>query len=271
MEHLPFVGRKEELDTLRELVTAAQEGHGRLVEIVGEPGVGKSRLVVQLRELAAGMEQLSAVCERYDSSTPYHVVRGLLRGLLQLPAEGSDEAIAQRFLGELATRAPTVLPWAPLIAGAIDLPVPETRETNELEDEFRRVRLAEAIIELVAHLLPHGGLLTVEEAHFMDQASAELFGRLTAAIGTTSWLICVTRRDLESGSSHPRGRGPDRARTSRCPCCQRARPGRHARCAARAPRAQSAGRALRGKPALFAGTDCRAPGVVRLSTPFLTL
>ncbi len=203
MEHLPFVGRKEELDTLRELVTAAQEGHGRLVEIVGEPGVGKSRLVVQLRELAAGMEQLSAVCERYDSSTPYHVVRGLLRGLLQLPAEGSDEAIAQRFLGELATRAPTVLPWAPLIAGAIDLPVPETRETNELEDEFRRVRLAEAIIELVAHLLPHGGLLTVEEAHFMDQASAELFGRLTAAIGTTSWLICVTRRDLESGFVAP--------------------------------------------------------------------
>ncbi|MGD0944110.1 MAG: adenylate/guanylate cyclase domain-containing protein [Acidimicrobiales bacterium] len=200
---LPFVGRREELRTLEQLVSAAKQGKGRLVEIVGEPGVGKSRLVVQLRQLAAGMVQLSAVCERYDSSTPYHVVRGLFRGLLNLPADRNDEAAAAQFLDELASRAPAVLPWAPLIAGALDLSVPETRETRELEDEFRRTRLAEAVVELLGHLLPHSGLLTVEEAHFMDQASAELFGRLAEVVGATSWLICVTRRDVESGFVAP--------------------------------------------------------------------
>jgi class 3 adenylate cyclase/tetratricopeptide (TPR) repeat protein len=203
VDHPLFAGRDEELRTLEQLVEAAKKGEGRLVEIVGEPGMGKSRLVAQLRQLAAGMVQLSAVCERYDSSTPYHAVRGLLRNLLKLPADRNDEAAAAQFLDEVASRAPGVLPWAPLIAGVLDLSVPETRETRELEEEFRRTRLAEAVIELLGHLLPHSGLLTVEEAHFMDQASAELFGRLAGAVGATSWLICVTRRDVESGFVAP--------------------------------------------------------------------
>jgi class 3 adenylate cyclase/tetratricopeptide (TPR) repeat protein len=200
---LPFVGRTREVETLTGLVQQASGGQGSLIEIVGEAGVGKSRLLQRLQELTADRVLLSAACERYDSSTPYHVVRRLLRGLLDLPAEGSDDETAQLFLAAMAERAPAVLPWAPLIARALDLSLPETPETRELEEEFRRTRLADAVLELLGYLLPQSGLLAVEDAHFMDEASADLFGALAASVSATSWLICVTRRDVETGFVAP--------------------------------------------------------------------
>ena len=81
--------------------------------------------------------------------------------------------------------------------------MPETAETRELEEEFRRPRLAEVVIELLGHLLPESGLLTIEDAHFMDEASADLFGYLAASLEATSWLWCVTRRNEESGFVAP--------------------------------------------------------------------
>ena len=69
-EH-PFVGRRSEQSTLQRCIDDARTGHGKLVEIVGEPGVGKSRLAEQCQELAGNdMMQLKTICEAYDSSTP---------------------------------------------------------------------------------------------------------------------------------------------------------------------------------------------------------
>ncbi len=97
-EEPAFVGRREEL---RQLEALAAAGQGALVEIVGATGVGKSRLAHRLREITADRMQLVAVCERYDSSTPYYTVRRLLRGLLDLPAEGSDTSMTTLLVSEL--------------------------------------------------------------------------------------------------------------------------------------------------------------------------
>ena len=137
-EEPAFVGRREEL---RQLEALAAAGQGALVEIVGATGVGKSRLAHRFREITADRMQLVAVCERYDSSTPYYTVRRLLRGLLDLPAEGSDTSMTTLLVSELERRAPELRPWAPLIGMAIDVAVPETRETRELEEEFRRAEV----------------------------------------------------------------------------------------------------------------------------------
>ncbi len=76
--------------------------------------------------------------------------------------------------------------------------------------------MAEAVIDLLGELLPDSGLLTVEDAHFMDEASADLFGYLAALVGATSWLICVTRRDGAGPLRRTRGaRDPHRAAAAR--------------------------------------------------------
>jgi class 3 adenylate cyclase len=145
-DELPFVGRREEVDQLEGIAARAMAGQGALVEIVGATGVGKSRLAGRLREASADRMQLFTVCERYDSSTPYFTVRKLLRGLLALPAEGSDEDLTAPFMAAMERSAPELLAWTPLIGMAIAVPVPETRESQELEEEFRRTKLAEVVI-----------------------------------------------------------------------------------------------------------------------------
>jgi class 3 adenylate cyclase/tetratricopeptide (TPR) repeat protein len=202
-EELPFVGRLPELTQLQQIAASAINGHGALVEIVGATGVGKSRLASRLREVTDDRMQLFAVCEPYDSSTPYFTVRGLLRGLLDLPADGSDEVVQASFLARLEEVAPDLLPWAPLIGTAIAVTVPETREVLELEEEFRRTKLAEAVIALLAVLLPQAGLITIEDVHFMDEASADLFGHLARVVHLTGWLWCLTRRDVSTGFIAP--------------------------------------------------------------------
>jgi len=204
-DDLPFVGRLHELEVLGRVADRAASGHGALIEIVGGTGVGKSRLVDQLRRLASDRLQLAAVCERYDSSTPYHATRRLLRELLDLPAEGSDDTAAEALVAALGRRAPELLPWAPLIGMAAAIPVPETSRTRELEEEFRRPTLARVVIELLAHLLPDQGVFTIEDAHLMDEPSADLFVHLARAVGATSWLWCMTRRDVDSGFVAPEG------------------------------------------------------------------
>ena len=204
-DDLPFVGRDRELAVLRDLADQAASGRGALVEIVGGTGVGKSRLADQLRQLAPDRLQLTAVCERYASSTPYHTTRRLLRELLELPADGSDGGVVNALLTALERRAPELLPWAPLIGMATAVPVPETRQTRELEEEFRRPTLARVVIELLAHLLPDAGVFTIEDAHLMDEPSADLFVQLASVVGATSWLWCMTRRDVDSGFVAPEG------------------------------------------------------------------
>ena len=193
------------MEQLADLAASAAAGQGAVVELVGETGTGKSRLVSALCQLASDRMQLTAVCERYDSSTPYHEVRRLLRSLLELPPDGGDETVTTKFLSELEGRAPDQLPWAPLIAMAMGISVPETPESRDLEEEFRRPRLARAVIDLLGVLLPDGGLFVIEDAHNMDEASADLFGHLATAVGSTSWLWCTTRSAVDSGFVAPEG------------------------------------------------------------------
>ncbi len=153
--------------------------------------------------IASDRMQLTAICERYDSSTPTTRSGGCcVPSWTSHPREGTS-AMAARFLAELERRAPELLPWAPLFAMAIGVSVPETPEFRDLEEEFRRPRLARAVTELLAKLLPDAGLFIIEDAHNMDEASADLFGHLAAAVGATSWLWCTTRRDVASGFVAP--------------------------------------------------------------------
>ena len=72
---LPLVGRDAELAALAEAVNAARMRQQRLVELVGEPGIGKSRLVEELKTQRSASRSSSARCEQYAAATPYFVFR----------------------------------------------------------------------------------------------------------------------------------------------------------------------------------------------------
>ena len=206
VDELPFVGRRAELEELERRLAAAAAGTGQLVELVGEPGSGKSRLMAELESRSQWHEP----ADRSRASTwtrPPHTTWS---------ADCSASSWACRPRGATpprpscsstssATGRRDVLPWAPLIARAIGVPVEDTDETRDLDEEFRRPRLAQAVVDLLAGLLPTSGVLCIDDAHFMDEASADLFGHLAEAVGLTSWLICIARRDLDGGFTAPDG------------------------------------------------------------------
>ena len=122
---LPFVGRERELTILSAALAPVRMGFGNLVELIGEPGMGKSRLVEELQAQAPDLLAVTTACAQYEAATPYFAFRGLLRSLLELPQNGAaPDALRER----VAELDPELVPWLPLVALPLDVQVePTTR------------------------------------------------------------------------------------------------------------------------------------------------
>ncbi len=190
----PFIGRERELAILGASLGPVRMGFGSLVELVGEPGMGKSRLVEELQSKSADMKSIHASCEEYEESTPYFPFRGLLRSLLEVQQNGDVSAATAQLRGRLESLAPELLPWLPLLAVPLDLELESTPEVEELQPAFRRVRLHGVAETLFASLLPTPTFLVIEDVHWMDEASCDLLRHLGGQVTGRPWLICVTRR-----------------------------------------------------------------------------
>ncbi|MDX6669322.1 MAG: hypothetical protein QOK04_2702, partial [Solirubrobacteraceae bacterium] len=193
---LPFVGREREVAILTASLTPVRMGFGSLVELTGEPGIGKSRLVAELETQAADLTIVTAACEQYEVSTPYFAFRGLLRSLLELSPNGNA---ATSLRDRVEALEPELLPWLPLLALLLDVSVEPTPEVDELQPAFRRARLHGAVEMLLAELLPTPTLIVVEDVHWMDEASSDLLRHLGAQVSTKPWLLCATRRPTPGG------------------------------------------------------------------------
>ena len=208
----PLVGREDELSVLTEALDMARHYEGRIVELVAEPGMGKSRLIEELRATAEGVAVRSVQCEEYESATPYFAYRDLLRDLVGATGEQDPDAVERRLRLRIETSAPHLEPWLPLLAVPFALELPDTPETALLGDEFRKSRLEEATRELLGMLLLEPTVLVFEDTHWMDDASADLLRELTKGLEQRPWLIVATRRDQPSGFAAPEeAAGGDRA------------------------------------------------------------
>ncbi len=210
---LPFVGRERELAILGAAIAPVRMGFGSLVELTGDPGMGKSRLVEELTEQCADMVTISAACEQYELSTPYFAFRGLLRSLLEVSVDGDPSWTTERLRERLQPLAPDLLPWIPLLAIPLDVEVRPTREVDELQPAFRRARLHGVVEELLAALLAEPTLMVFEDVHWMDEASCDLLRHLGGQVSRRPWLMCATRRAVETGFSAAEGVPPIPAMT----------------------------------------------------------
>ncbi len=197
---LPFTGRDADLAVLTEAMESVLGGTGRMVEILGSAGLGKSRLVNEIRTRSGGMLELSTRCELYEATTPYYPLRGFVRGVLGLDPDQRNADDPDRLREAVRAVAPELVVWTPLLAIVADVPMPDTPETARLDEQFRTSRLGAVLREVLALLLDTPTLLVVEDAQWIDEASAELLSTLTTDIASLPWLVLITRRD--------EGRGP---------------------------------------------------------------
>ena len=200
---LPFVGREQELATFDRILAATGEGSGHLLELIGDAGIGKSRLLAQFRDRAADRPVHQLVCELHRASTPYASIRKLLRELFGTATDATQQQAANDLLAVVGARLPHRLELAPLLAIAYGTELPDTPATANLDEQFLRPRLHELILELLATRWDVPVLLLVEDAQWMDDASVDALRAIGARLGEHPWAICVTRRE----QGHPFSEG----------------------------------------------------------------
>src|SRR3954447_11584272 len=116
----PIVGREAELERLQQAVNLARMRQLQVIELVGEPGIGKSRLVQELRTLALGFQQLDGAAEQYSSTEPYSAVRTPLRQLVGITPERSASEAGTMLQPFVTGMMPDLAPWLPLLAIPFD-------------------------------------------------------------------------------------------------------------------------------------------------------
>src|SRR5215831_11709631 len=193
----PFVGRDLELGTLVDRWERAAEGEGQNVLIVGEAGVGKSRLVYQLRERLAGVPHTWLECRAtpYTEGTPFHPVIDLVQqGLAFAPEDTAAEKIEK--VERAVTLARLDLADAvPLVADFLGLAPPEGYPRLALNPDVQRRKTMELLAAwtlAIAEVQPL--VMLVEDLHWVDPSSLELLGRLMAQTATARVLLIGTAR-----------------------------------------------------------------------------
>ncbi|MBV9893330.1 MAG: tetratricopeptide repeat protein [Chloroflexi bacterium] len=188
----PLVGRAAELAHLRNAMDTAASGHGRLLHVVGEAGVGKSRL---LREFRATVDprvvHVVARCASFEVETPYALAARLLRGVLQVAA-GAPEQLVRGTIQQLLERTQTSAD-ARETELLLDVLGYGERATFDPESK-RRVVLALMRRFLVRDTAQEPTMVVAEDLHWADAASSGLLAELSRDIPASYSLVITTSR-----------------------------------------------------------------------------
>ena len=194
----PFVGREEELELLTRRWSRAKERRGQVELIVGEAGIGKSRLVQQLRERISTEphEPIHIQCSPYhESSALFPVVAAFERtlGFSHLPTSGARLERLQRHLTEAGWNDEEACGlMAHLLALRIEGRFPAI---EAMDGTLRRERTLRLLVEYLNRRAAHVPVLCIfEDLHWIDPSTMELFGRLVDAVRTDRVLLLATTR-----------------------------------------------------------------------------
>ncbi len=198
-DHLPLAGREHELAAMRDDLDAVRDGAGRVLELVGDHGTGKSRLAEVFLYAAGDMESTTVVCERYESTTPYATFWMLGRWLLGLGVDDPPELVGRRLQEYLDRHVPTLAPLISLLGTVLDLDIPDPPALSAFEPEFRRRAVADTAARFVLEALSRPVALVIEDAHFMDPASQDIMALIAHGLAEHPGAVCLTRRETGEG------------------------------------------------------------------------
>ena len=192
VDETPFVGRQRVLAALSAVLGEVRSGTGWTVEIAGASGIGKTRLLREVLAAAPHVRVLRSTCEEYEASTPYYALREPTRDLLGLDRESSPVAAERRLRKVVAETDPRLAGWIPLLGILLGLQLPPTPETAALDERFISEVLADVTLRFLVAALGGATLaLVVEDAQFMDEASAALLRRLSRSAGSLPHLLVI--------------------------------------------------------------------------------
>ncbi|HUL98550.1 MAG TPA: adenylate/guanylate cyclase domain-containing protein, partial [Mycobacterium sp.] len=191
-----LVGRDWELNTIAGLLDQSIGGNGRVVGLVGPPGIGKSRLVLETVSIGTewGAEVFTTYCESHTKDIPFCVATRLLRDVFSISGLEDDEARAN-VRSRMQEAEPEDLLLLDDLLGISDPDVP-----LPVIDPAARTRRLTALTNTAAVARTTPAIFVIEDTHWIDQASDAMFGEFAAVVPQTRSLVLVTYRPEYHGA-----------------------------------------------------------------------
>jgi class 3 adenylate cyclase/predicted ATPase len=197
--HSPLVGRQREAQHMREIALNLQSGRGGVLSIIGEAGLGKSRLINELRAEQSNFNWLEGHCLSYTQNVSYSAFIEVMRGALNLFESDSD---AERW-AKLRHQLDELLPGElsddvlPYLAHFLNLPLEGNlaERVAYLEGEALQRQVIRAVAVFIEHLAQQQPLvLMFDDLHWADSASLALLERLLALPDRSPLLVGLLYR-----------------------------------------------------------------------------
>jgi class 3 adenylate cyclase/tetratricopeptide (TPR) repeat protein len=191
-----FVGRQRELDALHQALEQAGAGHGQVVAVVGEAGVGKSRLVYEFvhSHHTPGWLVLESASVSYGKATPYGPVIDLLKRYAHVEAHDDLHTIRAKVTGRLVTLDPALQDTGPALLSLLDA-LPDDSPFLQLDPPQRRQRTLTALKRvLMRESQVQPVLLVFEDLHWIDSETQALLDSLVESLPTARLLLLVNYR-----------------------------------------------------------------------------
>jgi class 3 adenylate cyclase/tetratricopeptide (TPR) repeat protein len=191
-----FVGRDAEVEHLRRVLTQADAGRGQVVAIVGEAGVGKSRLTYEFTHSHRVQDWLilEASSVSYGKATSYLPVIDLLKGYFKIGDRDDLREMREKVTGKLFTLDESLRAMLPALLALLDVPVEDSAWTS-LDPPQRRQRTLDAVKRLLLRESQVQPLLVVfEDLHWIDGESQALLDSIVETLGSARLLVLVNYR-----------------------------------------------------------------------------
>ncbi|MGD9365961.1 MAG: adenylate/guanylate cyclase domain-containing protein [Desulfobacteraceae bacterium] len=197
-----LIGRQAELDTLIKAMMDLEEGHGRIISIIGDAGTGKSRLLHEFEKHLSGkrINWITGYAFAHTQQVPYFPLVGIVRRWLELDGSATSEemgtGIAKKVGALLGPHAEEI----PIIQGLIGQ---EVEETVDMSPEEWRKRLQSAMLNLLSGIARQAPtVFCMEDIHWGDAASFKLLKDIILNFEQPALLICTTRPHASLFTSH---------------------------------------------------------------------
>jgi class 3 adenylate cyclase len=191
-----FVGRQQELLALQQALERAGAGHGQVVALVGEAGLGKSRLAYEFvhSHHTQSWRVLESASVSYGKGTPYFPVIDLLKRSSHVEEHDDTRTIRAKVTGQVVTLDPVLQDTVPALLSLLDA-LPEDSPFLKLDPSQRRQRTLNAFKRIFLRESQEQPLLLVfEDLHWIDSEPQALLDSLVESLPTAQLLLLVNYR-----------------------------------------------------------------------------
>lgn len=192
----PFVGRQGKLAELQNALEKVSLGHGQVFAIIGEAGVGKSRLLWEFLKSrnTRGCTTLGSASHSYDKATTYFPIIDLLKGYFQIETHDEPRLIREKITNKVLALDPSLETTLPALLSLFDA-APQTSHWEQLDAMHRRRRILESVKHvLLRESITQPVILLFEDLHNIDSETQALLDGLIDSLAAARVLLLVSYR-----------------------------------------------------------------------------